>query len=183
MSKKFLQVRFVQSTELAGIGYSSVGGPNRDGVYHSVPSAALEKSEYAEALAKEGLLVIMGDGQAPESAGDKVQPEEQAAFKASGMTEEQWLSKLPVERGAMVGEFNGRVAAAQAADGVSAVKAASKTNSANAELTEEQKAEKLAKAAADKEKADKAAAEKLAKAEAKKEPKAPKAAAKTAAKK
>lgn len=180
MSKKFLQVRFVQSTELAGIGYSSVGGPNRDGVYHSVPSAALEKSEYAEALAKEGLLVIMGDGQAPESAGDKVQPEEQAAFKASGMTEEQWLSKLPVERGAMVGEFNGRVAAAQAADGVSAVKAASKTNSANAELTAEQKADKEK---ADKEKADKAAAEKLAKAEAKKEPKAPKAAAKTVAKK
>lgn len=181
MGKKFLQVRFVQSTELAGVGYSSVGGPNRDGVYHSVPSSHLEKSEYAEALAKAGLLEIMGDGQEPDKAGDKVQPEEQAAFKDSGMSEEQWLATRPVERGALVGAYNGRVAAAQAADGEKAIKAAGKTNKANTDLTDEQKAEKAAaKEAADKAAKEKADAEKLAKAAAKKEPKAP---AKTASKK
>jgi len=175
MAGKFFKVKFIQSTELAGVGYSSVGGPNRDGVYLSVPADALKKSTYAEALAKDGLLEILGDGEAPESAGDKVQPEEQAAFKASGMTEEQWLSKLPVERGALVGEYNGRVAAAQAVAGESAVKAAGKSNNANAQLTEEQKAAKEnLEAAVAQEKADAAAA---------KEPKSPKAAAKTASKK
>jgi hypothetical protein len=171
MAGKFYKVKFIQSTELAGVGYSSVGGPNRDGVYLSVPADALKKSEYAELLAKDGLLEVLGDGEAPDTAGDRVQPEEQDAFKASGMTEEQWLSKLPVERGALVGEYNGRVAAANAAAGESAVKAASKSNQANTELTNEQRVakEKLEAAvaqekadAADKAKADKAKADKAA---------------------
>lgn len=66
--KEFLKVKFIQSTELGGVGYSCVGGPARDGVYESVPASVLEASDYAAALAKDGLLEVLGEGDSPETA-------------------------------------------------------------------------------------------------------------------
>jgi len=175
---KFMKVKFLQSTELAGVGYSSVGGPARDGVYHAVPASVLAASEYAENMAKAGLLEILGDGQSPETAGDRVQPEELAAFKDSGMSEEQWLAKQPVDRGALVGLYNEKVAKDAREKGEAAVAAAGKSNSANAskrELTaEEIAAKETADAAAKKAKEEKDAAAKVKKEEAAAKKTAPK---------
>lgn len=132
MSKaKFLKVKFLQSTELAGVGYSSVGGPERDGVYNSVPAEALE-GWHPDALVKDGLIEVQGDGVKPEDSADKVEPAELAAFKASGMTEVQWLLLPSVERQALVTANADIIGRQKLAAGEEAIRKAHQANSANA---------------------------------------------------
>ena len=79
MSKKnvFLSVQFLQSVELAGAGYSVVGGPGKDGVYNSVPASAAN-GWYWDALVKDGLVKELGEGSAP----DTEEPEAPKGFSA-----------------------------------------------------------------------------------------------------
>jgi hypothetical protein len=97
---KFIKLRFIQATELAGVGYSPVGGPDKNGVYPSVPVAATENDSTYESLVQAGLIEQLGDGD--EAGAAKVDNAEMAAFKASGLTETDWLAIPPVDRGQLV---------------------------------------------------------------------------------
>jgi hypothetical protein len=59
---KFRKVKFIQAVELAGRGYSPVGGLDRDGVYTDVPAEAVTDNWYFDALVSDFLAHELGDG-------------------------------------------------------------------------------------------------------------------------
>jgi hypothetical protein len=86
---KFRKVQFIQAVELAGRGYSPVGGIGRDGIYTDVPVETVTENWYFDALVGDGLAHDLGDGDedqedlAEKAAAEQAAAEQAAAEKAA----------------------------------------------------------------------------------------------------
>lgn len=125
----FKKVKFLQAIELAGVGYSPVGGPKQDGIYTAVPVEATE-GWYFEALVKDGSVEDMGDGE--EGGNDAIPDEQKDAFEASGMSDADWLNLPGVERDARTQVHAQKAAAKQALEAQDLMASAGETNGENA---------------------------------------------------